>query len=95
MHFRSPFWRATTATHWRPITRREELGLAVGRDIFIAGFDDIPKAAELEPPLTTVHQPRREIGLEAAQLLHKLMRRELRGPVTVTLPVTLVGRDSD
>lgn len=73
----------------------EELGLAVGRDIFIAGFDDIPKAAELEPPLTTVHQPRREIGLEAAQLLHKLMRRELRGPVRVTLPVTLVGRDSD
>lgn len=72
-----------------------ELGLSVGRDIFIAGFDDIPKAAELDPPLTSVRQPRREIGLEAARLLHKLMSREVRGPVTVTLPVTLMGRDSD
>lgn len=72
-----------------------ELGLVIGRDIFIAGFDDSPKAAELDPPLTSVRQPRREIGLEAAKLLHKLMTREVRGPVTVTLPVTLMGRESD
>lgn len=37
-------------------------GLEVGRDISVVGFDDIPLARYWHPPLTTIHQPTREIG---------------------------------
>jgi DNA-binding LacI/PurR family transcriptional regulator len=36
-------------------------GLRIPRDLSIVGFDDIPAAAIASPPLTTVHQPLREI----------------------------------
>lgn len=36
--------------------------LHVGRDISVVGFDDIPLAQYWHPPLTTIHQPTREIG---------------------------------
>ena len=44
-------------------------GLAIPGDISLIGFDDIDDAEYLNPPLTTVHQPVREKGAEAAKLL--------------------------
>jgi len=44
-------------------------GLAIPGDISLVGFDDIDDAEHLNPPLTTVHQPVREKGAEAAKLL--------------------------
>ena len=32
-----------------------DLGLKIGRDLMVTGFSDLPFAARLEPPLTTVH----------------------------------------
>ena len=46
-----------------------ELGLAVPGDISITGFDDIELARVVDPPLTTVHVPHREMGRQAARLL--------------------------
>jgi len=48
-----------------------ELNLRVPQDISIAGFDDIPNAAESNPPLTTVHQPLYRMGQEAVKMLFK------------------------
>lgn len=42
-------------------------GKAVPSDISVIGFDDIEFAQYVEPPLTTIHQPRREIGRVAMQ----------------------------
>ena len=39
-----------------------EQGLAVPRDVSVAGFDDIPVVQHLNPPLTTVHLPLEDIG---------------------------------
>jgi DNA-binding LacI/PurR family transcriptional regulator len=50
-----------------------ELGLRVPRDLSVVGFDDLPAAAHANPPLTTVHQPVREKGSEAARLLLKMI----------------------
>ncbi len=50
-------------------------GLVVGRDISIAGFDDIPLAAYWRPPLTTIHQPARWIGAEVGRMLLALLNR--------------------
>ncbi|NBC28913.1 MAG: substrate-binding domain-containing protein [Spirochaetes bacterium] len=44
-------------------------GLRVPEDISIVGFDDIDLSSMIHPPLTTVHQPRREMGRESVRLL--------------------------
>lgn len=48
------------------MTRR---GLAVPGDIALVGYDDIDFAAAAAVPLTSVRQPRRELGRTAAELL--------------------------
>jgi LacI family repressor for deo operon, udp, cdd, tsx, nupC, and nupG len=44
-------------------------GLRVPRDLSIVGFDDISFAVVTDPPLTTLRQPRRQLGQQAAALL--------------------------
>jgi LacI family transcriptional regulator len=51
----------------------QEHGLEVGSDISVLGFDDIALARHTHPPLTTVYQPVREIGLLLYQLLQALI----------------------
>jgi LacI family transcriptional regulator len=45
------------------------LGLAVPDDLAIVGYDDIEFAAAAAVPLTSVRQPRRQLGVTAAELL--------------------------
>jgi len=44
-------------------------GLTVGEDVSIVGFDNIGYAAHWQPPLTTIAQPFREIGMKCANLV--------------------------
>lgn len=46
-----------------------EAGLRIPQHMAIAGFDDMPWAVSLQPPLTVVAQPAFEIGVSAARLL--------------------------
>jgi LacI family transcriptional regulator len=46
-----------------------EAGLRVPEDIAIAGFDDIPAARLVDPPLTTINQFQDKIGRRAAEML--------------------------
>jgi DNA-binding LacI/PurR family transcriptional regulator len=54
----------------------QEIGLVVGRDISITGFDDILLAEHANPPLTTVHQPAHELGAMVAHMLLKIINGE-------------------
>jgi DNA-binding LacI/PurR family transcriptional regulator len=47
----------------------EAAGLKVPADVSVMGMDDLPQAAFLNPPLTTMHIPMREIGAAALDLL--------------------------
>jgi len=47
----------------------KEAGLAVPQDVAIMGFDDIPVASLVEPPLSTVTQFQRRLGQRAATML--------------------------
>ncbi len=46
-----------------------ERGLTVPTELAVAGFDNTNLAKAVWPPLTTVHQPMRELAYEAANLL--------------------------
>jgi DNA-binding LacI/PurR family transcriptional regulator len=67
-------------------------GLQVPGDLAVVGFDDVPLASIFEPSLTTVAQPRRELGEQAMRLLLRRMKGEL--PPSLTLAHTLVARRS-
>lgn len=71
-----------------------QAGLRIPTDIALVGFDDMPWATSLEPPLTAVAQPAREIGAVAAQLLLSRMREPGRPPQRIELPTQLVVRAS-
>ncbi len=51
------------------IQAARRLGLHVPEDLSVVGFDDIDLAALVHPPLTTIHQPIREKGEQAARML--------------------------
>lgn len=44
-------------------------GIRVPQDIAVVGYDDVDFANVLSPPLTTIRQPKYELGYKAAQLL--------------------------
>lgn len=57
-------------------------GLRVPEDISVVGFDDIPMAELLNPPLTTIRQERNEIGRCAYVMLNSLIHHI---PISKTL----------
>ncbi len=72
-----------------------DVGLSVPEDVSVAGFDDIGYAALFDPGLTTMHQPRAELGRVAAEILVQRMTGTGEPPPRITrLPCTLVVRES-
>jgi DNA-binding LacI/PurR family transcriptional regulator len=67
-------------------------GLRVPEALSVAGFDDIPRAATAQPPLTTVRQPLLEKGLTAGRMI--LEGWPVDDPPSVLLPTELVVRAS-
>ena len=69
--------------------------LAVPGDVAVTGFDDIQLSRFCLPPLTTVHQPMRDLGARSVSLLLDRITGTTQGaPRSVLLPTTLVVRES-
>ncbi len=78
------------------LTAIEEANLQVPQDIAVVGYDDIPLAAKVRPRLTTVAQPKYELGQQA---MERLIWRLSNGDVekraeTMVLQPRLVIRES-
>jgi LacI family transcriptional regulator len=71
-----------------------DAGLSVPGDISVVGFDDIPLTPFMEPPLTTIRMPAREIAQQSYHLLMRLMKRDYPQNPEVLLPTDLVLRQS-
>lgn len=71
-----------------------EHGLRLGRDLGLVGYDDIDPVRYLEVPLTTVAQPKRELGRLAAKQLLARLRGEAVERRALRLRPTLVERGS-
>jgi len=73
-----------------------EHGVSIPEEVAVVGFDDLPWALSLRPPLTAVAQPMEEIGRAAAQLLLERLKGQNGGALTrqIVLPTRLIIRAS-
>jgi LacI family transcriptional regulator/LacI family repressor for deo operon, udp, cdd, tsx, nupC, and nupG len=71
-----------------------ERNLAIPDEIAIVGFDEMPWAMSLRPPLTTVAQPAFEVGRTAAELLLGRVREPGLPRRQVVLETQLIVRSS-
>jgi LacI family transcriptional regulator/LacI family repressor for deo operon, udp, cdd, tsx, nupC, and nupG len=70
------------------------LGLRIPDDVAVVGYDDMPWALALDPPLTAVRQPSYELGRRAAELLLQRVEDPKRSTSLVVLQPELVVRQS-
>lgn len=69
-------------------------GLRVPEDVAVVGFDDVPLARHLSPPLTTVRQPTRQLGAVAVDSLVALLDGVTPAKRDIVLPTELIVRGS-
>ena len=69
-------------------------GLRCPADISVTGYNDMPFSDRFNPPLTTVHIPHDEIGVQASLLLLRRMRDPKAAVASFHLEPTLVVRGS-
>ncbi len=76
------------------INRIQQVGLKVGQDVAVAGFDDIPMASFTNPPLTTLQQPIYDIGRRTCAMLIDLINGRSPDSQHVLLTPKLIIRES-
>lgn len=78
------------------ISELNQNGVKVPEDLSVVGFDDIDLSAHFIPPLTTIRQPRTELGVSAAEMLIKAVDDRAPGGElqSKVLPVELMVRGS-
>ena len=88
------FTANNAATIW-VIEALRDLRIEIGKDVALAGFDDVPFFTLITPPVTAVSQPAADLGSMAARLLLERINGESKAKsVTTRLPVTLTIRKS-
>jgi DNA-binding LacI/PurR family transcriptional regulator len=76
------------------LSRLAELGVRVPGQLSVIGFDDIPLAAMVTPPLTTVAAPTALAGQTAVDILLERIGRPAVAAGAIRLPAELVVRGS-
>ena len=72
-----------------------EAGLRIPQDIAVVGIDNIGESAHSRPPLTTVHIPKREMGILAfRRVKHLINSEEADIPVKMLVYGELIVRES-
>ncbi|GGM47340.1 LacI family transcriptional regulator [Longimycelium tulufanense] len=71
-----------------------ELGVRVGQDIAVVGYDEVEWADLVDPPLTTMAQPIADIGRTAVRMLLSRIAEPEQPPRTVRLPAKFMHRNS-
>lgn len=72
-----------------------DAGVAIGSQVLVAGFDDIPLARYVTPQLTTVHSDITRVGSEGAQIVLRMLEgSDTAAPDGITLAPVLAMRGS-
>ncbi len=94
-HLPSAIFAANDAMAIGCLAALRDEGRSVPGDFALAGFDDIPIARFTAPPLTSVRVSIAELGAAAAErVLHGVRHGRGHKPLHLTLPTTLVVRES-
>ncbi|MCD2425258.1 LacI family transcriptional regulator [Niabella pedocola] len=72
----------------------KEQGIQIGKQVGIIGFTNDPAATIVSPTLSTIAEPAFEIGKKSCELLLKHIGKRNFIPEEVTLPGTLIERES-
>jgi LacI family repressor for deo operon, udp, cdd, tsx, nupC, and nupG len=97
------FMRDTLPTAFMCVNDQTAIGVMIGldargydipRDFSVTGFDDVPQAVFMSPPLTTIRQPRTAIGKHAMALLLELLSDGQPAETEILLRPDLVVRNS-
>lgn len=68
-----------------------QAGLQIPQDMAVMGYDDIELARYLSPPLSTIHQPKNELGeLAIDTLIHRLRDPDVSQQTLVLTPELIV-----
>jgi LacI family transcriptional regulator, repressor for deo operon, udp, cdd, tsx, nupC, and nupG len=76
------------------LKRIKEFGLTVPKDIAVIGFDNIDFSAMTNPTLTTISQPMRKMGREAAKMLLQRINQPDARIESLILEHELIVRES-
>lgn len=76
------------------MTELESQGLRVPEDVAVVGFDDLPAARELTPPLTTVRQSVPLLASEALNMLTARIADPAAAKMSKLNPTELIVRES-
>lgn len=71
-----------------------ERDLSIPGDYSLTGFDNLPYSAHLPVPLTTVEQPAYDIGMNAAEILFRLIQSPKGPQESLTVDPRLIIRES-
>lgn len=71
-----------------------EMGYAVGREVSIVGFDNMPICESVSPGLSTVHVPKQYMGSMAVERLLQRIHGRGHQPVKLEIRTSLVKRKS-
>jgi LacI family transcriptional regulator len=85
-------WNDTAAL--RALLALRDLNIQVPEKVSVIGFDDTPATVTADPPMTTVRQPYRDIGIQAVEALVTRIREGQASPQRLYLPGRLIVRDS-
>ena len=72
----------------------QESNISVPEQMSLVGIDDIDLASFIRPPLTTLRQPRRQIGAIAFDTLQELLNKEVDTGTTKSISLRLIRRAS-
>ncbi|WP_405231876.1 LacI family DNA-binding transcriptional regulator [Lentisalinibacter salinarum] len=76
------------------ISVAHEAGIRIPDDLSVTGFDDVPLAHKIWPPLTTIRQPMQAMGERATKLLLARLREDGGSQEAVDIPAEIVIRAS-
>ncbi|MNE59336.1 HTH-type transcriptional repressor PurR [compost metagenome] len=76
------------------ISAAHRAGLVIPRDLSLVGYDNVALAQYMSPPLTTVNQPKEELGRLAVTRLLARINGERIDNRMITVDPDLVIRDS-
>ena len=74
------------------MTGLDRIGKAIGQDVSVVGFDNIPEAEFIRPGLTTIDTDARQLGIEAAGTILASIRQGTSPVINKAMPTHIVLR---